>query len=100
MSAPKTALILASGAMTGSYQCGVLKAFKEADMGFDVVIGSSVGAYNGARYLAGQMDICESIYLNDLTGDKFIKFANISFLSNTIGSRMKRSDSFIKSTRT
>jgi len=77
VSALKTALILASGAMTGAYQCGVLKAFKEAKMAFDVVIGSSVGAYNGARYLADQMDICEKIYLDDLTGDKFIKFSNI-----------------------
>jgi predicted patatin/cPLA2 family phospholipase len=61
----KTALILSSGAMRGAYQCGVLKAFKEYDLQFDVVIGSSAGAYNGIRYLSNQMDICEEIYIGE-----------------------------------
>jgi len=69
----RTALILSSGAMRGAYQCGVLKAFKEYDLEFDVVVASSVGAYNGIRYLADQMDICEEIYVADLSGGRFIK---------------------------
>lgn len=69
----RTALILSSGAMRGAYQCGVLKAFKEYDLEFDVVVASSAGAYNGIRYLADQMDICEEIYVADLPGGRFIK---------------------------
>jgi len=69
----RTALILSSGAMRGAYQCGVLKALKEYDLEFDVVVASSVGAYNGIRYLADQMDICEEIYVADLSGGRFIK---------------------------
>ena len=59
--------------MRGTYQCGVLKAFREYDMEFDVVVGSSAGAYNGIRYLAHQMDVCEEIYVIDSSGRKFIK---------------------------
>ena len=73
----RSALILASGAMRGAYQCGVLKAFKEHNLEFDVVIGSSAGAYNGIRYLSDQMDICEAIYLADLSGNQFIKPWNL-----------------------
>lgn len=73
----RTALILSSGAMRGAYQCGVLKAFKEYDLQFDVVIGSSAGAYNGVRYLSNQMDICEEIYVNDLPGGRFINPRNL-----------------------
>jgi predicted patatin/cPLA2 family phospholipase len=73
----KTVLILSSGAMRGAYQCGVLKAFKEYKLEFDVVVGSSAGAYNGIRYLADQMDICEEIYVADSTGRQFIKPWNL-----------------------
>jgi predicted patatin/cPLA2 family phospholipase len=73
----RTALILSSGAMRGAYQCGVLKAFKEYDLQFDVVIGSSAGAYNGIRYLSNQMDICEEIYVTDLPGGRFINPRNL-----------------------
>ena len=73
----RTALILSSGAMRGVYQCGVLKAFREHNLEFDVVIASSAGAYNGIRYLSNQMDICEKIYLVDLTGRRFIKPWNL-----------------------
>ena len=73
----RTALILESGAMRGVYQCGVLKAFKEHNLEFDIVIASSAGAYNGIRYLSNQMDICEEIYVADLTGRRFIKPWNL-----------------------
>ena len=68
----KTALVLSSGAMMGSYQCGVLKALREHDIEFDLVVGSSAGAYNGVRYLSNQMDICERIYVDDLTNGRFV----------------------------
>jgi len=73
----RTALVLASGAMRGAYQCGVLKAFREFDLEFDVVVASSAGAYNGVRYLAHQMDVCESIYVEDCSGTKLIKPWNL-----------------------
>jgi predicted patatin/cPLA2 family phospholipase len=63
--------------MRGAYQCGVLKAFKEYDLEFDVVVGSSAGAYNGIRYLADQMDVCEEIYVVDSSGRRFIKPWNL-----------------------
>ncbi|HGE69474.1 TPA: patatin family protein [Candidatus Poribacteria bacterium] len=72
----KTALVLSSGAMMGSYQCGVLKAFRQHNLEFDVLIGSSAGAYNGIRYLSNQMDICERIYVDDLTNGRFFNKKN------------------------
>ncbi len=73
----KTALVLSSGAMMGSYQCGVLKAFRQHNLEFDVLVGSSAGAYNGIRYLADQMDICERIYVDDLTNGRFFNRKNL-----------------------
>lgn len=73
----KTALVLSSGAMMGSYQCGVLKAFRQHNLEFDVLIGSSAGAYNGIRYLSDQMDICERIYVDDLTNGRFFNKKNL-----------------------
>jgi predicted patatin/cPLA2 family phospholipase len=63
--------------MMGSYQCGVLKAFRQHELEFDVIVGSSAGAYNGIRYLSNQMDICEKIYLDDLTNGRFVRKRNL-----------------------
>jgi NTE family protein len=47
---PKTALVLAGGGMFGAIQVGMLKALSAADVTADLVVGSSVGAINGAFY--------------------------------------------------
>jgi NTE family protein len=48
----KTALVLAGGGSFGAVQVGMLKALVAAGVGVDLVVGSSVGAINGA-YFAG-----------------------------------------------
>jgi NTE family protein len=47
---PKTALVLAGGGMFGAVQVGMLKALSAAGVSVDLVVGSSVGAINGAFY--------------------------------------------------
>lgn len=51
-SSPKTALVLAGGGSLGSVQVGMLRALLESGVEPDMVVGSSVGAINGA-YFAG-----------------------------------------------
>ncbi|MFW0753888.1 patatin-like phospholipase family protein [Pseudomonas sp. H11T01] len=52
MSAVKTALVLAGGGSLGAVQVGMLRALVEASVAFDLVIGASVGAINGAYFAA------------------------------------------------
>lgn len=48
-----TALVLAGGGSLGAVQVGMLKALVAAGLHVDFVVGSSVGAINGAYYAAG-----------------------------------------------
>lgn len=48
----KTALVLAGGGSLGAVQVGMLQALVEAGVSFDMVIGASVGAINGAYFAA------------------------------------------------
>lgn len=48
----KTALVLAGGGSLGAVQVGMLQALLEAEVAFDLVIGASVGAINGAYFAA------------------------------------------------
>lgn len=52
MATVKTALVLAGGGSLGAVQVGMLRALLEAGMAFDLVIGASVGAINGAYFAA------------------------------------------------
>ena len=47
------ALVLASGASHGAFQAGALMAFDEIGYKPDIVLGCSVGAFNGAGYVSG-----------------------------------------------
>lgn len=51
-SAAKTALVLAGGGSLGAVQVGMLRALTECGVKPDLIVGSSVGAINGA-YFAG-----------------------------------------------
>ena len=48
----KTALVLAGGGSLGAVQVGMLQALVEAQVAFDLVVGASVGAINGAYFAA------------------------------------------------
>jgi NTE family protein len=51
-SSVRTALVLAGGGSFGAVQVGMLKALSGAGLAADMVVGTSVGAINGA-YFAG-----------------------------------------------
>ncbi len=48
----KTALVLAGGGSLGAVQVGMLQALVEEQVSFDLVVGASVGAINGAYFAA------------------------------------------------
>ena len=53
----KTALILAGSGARGIIQAGMIKAFCDMGLKYDMLYGSSAGALNGALLHAGQVDI-------------------------------------------
>lgn len=59
----KRGLVLAGGGFKGAYQVGMLKAFANKGIHFDVVCGVSVGALNGALVVQGQIDKLEELWL-------------------------------------
>ncbi|MDL2184589.1 patatin-like phospholipase family protein [Pseudomonas sp. ChxA] len=52
MATVKTALVLAGGGSLGAVQVGMLQALVEEGIRFDLVVGASVGAINGAYFAA------------------------------------------------
>src|SRR3954454_23311151 len=50
-----TAFVLSGGASLGAVEVGMLRALRERDIRPDVIVGTSVGALNGA-WLAGHPD--------------------------------------------
>lgn len=50
--ATKTAIVFPGGGSLGAVQVGMLRALVEANVRFDMVVGASVGAINGAYFAA------------------------------------------------
>jgi NTE family protein len=50
----KAALVLGGGSARGMAHIGVLKVFQREDIKFDLVVGTSIGAFIGAHYALGK----------------------------------------------
>jgi NTE family protein len=67
---PKSGLVLAGGEIRGAYQVGALKAVHESrERPYDVVVGVSVGALNGALVAQGDVEKLEQLW-RSLTGPR------------------------------
>lgn len=55
-------VVLEGGGVKGAYQAGVFKALAELNVQFDGVVGTSIGAVNGALYLQGGYEKIESVW--------------------------------------
>lgn len=55
------AFVLSGGAAYGAVQVGMLRALGEANISPDLVVGTSVGALNGARYAASPGDAVDAL---------------------------------------
>ncbi|KKW22274.1 MAG: Patatin [Parcubacteria group bacterium GW2011_GWB1_52_7] len=58
----KIGIVLSGGSLRGAFQVGVLKALHEHRIVPAYVVGSSVGAINGAAFAAGKMDLLYKTY--------------------------------------
>ena len=68
---PVSALCLGGGGARGFGHIGAIKAFEEAGIDFDVVVGTSVGSYVGCLYAAGikssqMIDFAHDLNLKDI----------------------------------
>ena len=72
----KVALVVQGGGMRGVYSMGALRALDRAGLSnsFDVVLGSSAGAINGAYLLSGQAQDAVEVYVEHLSNRNFIDF--------------------------
>src|SRR5262245_34344454 len=58
----KTAFVLGGGGVLGAHEVGMLRALSEAGIAPDVVVGTSVGAINGAFVAADPAVAAERLY--------------------------------------
>ena len=70
-------LALGGGGSRGSYEIGALKALKEMNIEIGAIMGTSIGAINGASYLMGDIELMEEFW-KSLNRDSLIKFKDIS----------------------
>ena len=59
-----TGLTLAGGGAKGAYQIGAYKAFLECGIKIDGVVGTSIGAFNGALIVSGKFDELSNFWMN------------------------------------
>lgn len=57
-------LVLEGGGAKGSYQAGALKAIKENKIGISAVVGTSIGALNGAMVVQDEFEKCLDLWEN------------------------------------
>jgi predicted acylesterase/phospholipase RssA len=60
----KRALVLTGGGALGSYQAGVLTGLAAREERFEIVVGTSIGAINGAIFAQGDVDRLEDLWFN------------------------------------
>ncbi|MGI5230142.1 patatin-like phospholipase family protein [Actinoallomurus sp. CA-142502] len=71
---PKTAFVLGGGGLLGANEVGMLRALAEAEIRPDLVVGTSVGAFNGAFVAAdpaGAADLLTTAWQGDGAGSVF-----------------------------
>ena len=86
------AIVLGGGGSLGAYQIGVWRALKELGYKYDMVIGTSIGAVNGALMAQGldtydyAKELWDNITMEDITNDDIEMYMNFTDLFNTIKS--------------
>lgn len=58
----KKALVLGGGGAKGSYQMGVWKALREHEQEFDIIVGTSIGALNGAMIAQNDFETADELW--------------------------------------
>ncbi len=73
-------LVFEGGGTRGAYEVGVWKALKELDIHIDAVVGTSIGAINGALFVQNDLDKALEIW-NNIRYSKIINIEDRLMLS-------------------
>lgn len=60
----KKALVLGGGGAKGSYQMGAWQAFRELELEFDIITGTSIGSINGALMVQDTFETADALWNN------------------------------------
>lgn len=73
-------LVLEGGGARGAYEIGACKAFIEKGYVFSAIVGTSIGAINGAMIASSKIDDAEEAWLKDIfpDADTFNYFYNLN----------------------
>ncbi|MBA4393374.1 MAG: patatin family protein [Desulfobacca sp.] len=77
MNQNQTALILEGGGMRGVYTAGVLRYFMDRNLYFPYVVGVSMGACNGANYVAHQPERNRIVNIRYVNESRFISYRRL-----------------------
>ncbi len=90
---PRLGLALGSGGAKGTAHLGVLKAFEEEGLVFDVVSGASIGAIVGALYAKGYSSADMAGIVESLNRKEFARnlrpFADLEFAERFLGAYLE-----------
>ena len=91
MTRPTIALALGSGAGRGWAHIGVIKALERIGVNADIVCGTSVGAFVGGVWLAGQLEILEN-WACGLNRIRILRYLDVALRSGGLigGKRLAR----------
>ena len=86
MKKPDCIFVFFGGAMSGVFGAGVVSALQQMNFYNSIqrIYSVSAGAHNGAYFLARNTDLGSSIYSQNLTGNRFIKYSKFKFLFHFI----------------
>ena len=87
MNLEKTALILEGGGMRGAYAAGVLRFFMDKNLYLPYVIGVSIGACNGANYVARQPERNRIVNIDYARDNRFLSYRRLMFRGELFGMR-------------
>ncbi len=96
----RPAIYFEGGGMRGIFGIGVAMGLEQAGLTntFDAIVGGSAGACNAMYFAAGQSELASTVYLDDLTGVRFIswkrfsKIMDIDYLADEVFRHTKRLD--------
>ncbi|ABR50726.1 Patatin [Alkaliphilus metalliredigens QYMF] len=96
-------LTLEGGGAKGSYQIGAWKAFREMNIEFDGITGTSVGALNGALMLQDDFDLAYGIWhemnpntIMDIDDRIYEMLSNYQLTANNVHFMLEQVRKFIK----
>jgi NTE family protein len=78
-----TALVLGGGGAHGAYQIGVWQALKKLGISFELVVGTSVGALNGALVLMDDVEAAEKLWAN-ISSDQVLQYPKAAAETKTL----------------